>query len=63
MATRELVVMAPAETDRRVTEVALTDDGRDVLRSAAPGHAALVKELFFGDFPSADLPAPAGSLD
>ncbi|MBM2620638.1 winged helix-turn-helix transcriptional regulator [Actinoplanes sp. LDG1-06] len=63
MATRGLVVMAPAEADRRVTEVALTDDGWGVLRQAAPGHAALVKELFFGDLPSADLPGLAGSLE
>jgi DNA-binding MarR family transcriptional regulator len=63
MATRGLVVMTAAETDRRVTEVALTDAGRSLLTSAAPGHAALVKDLFFGDLPSADLPALATSLE
>jgi DNA-binding MarR family transcriptional regulator len=63
MTARGLVVMAPAATDRRVTEVALTDAGRDLLRRAAPGHAALVKDLFFGDLPSAELPALAESLE
>ena len=63
MAARGLVVTTAAATDRRVTEVALTDDGRDVLTDAAPGHAALVKELFFGDLPSAGLPALAESLE
>ena len=63
MAARGLVVMSPAEADRRVTEVALTADGRSVLEQAAPGHAALVKNLFFGDLPSAGLPALAGTLE
>jgi DNA-binding MarR family transcriptional regulator len=63
MATRGLVAMAAAETDRRVTEVTLTDHGLGVLRNAAPGHAALVKNLFFGDLPGAELPALADSLE
>ncbi|SDS94563.1 MarR family winged helix-turn-helix transcriptional regulator [Actinoplanes derwentensis] len=63
MATRGLTVMSPAATDRRVTEVALTDHGRTVLADAAPGHATLVKQLFFGDLPGGDLPALAESLE
>ncbi len=52
MATRGLVASAPAPADRRVTEVALTDGGRDVLAAAAPGHVALVRRLFFGGLPA-----------
>ena len=63
MATRGLVAMTAAAADRRVTEVALTEDGQALLRSAAPGHAALVKDLFFGDLPSDGLPALAESLE
>jgi DNA-binding MarR family transcriptional regulator len=47
MASRQLVVMAPAARDRRVTEVSLTADGRAVLSAAAPGHVELVRRLFF----------------
>jgi DNA-binding MarR family transcriptional regulator len=63
MAARGLLVMTAAETDRRVTEAALTDNGRVLLAGAAPGHAAMVKDLFFGDLPNADLPALATSLE
>ncbi|WP_250006196.1 MarR family winged helix-turn-helix transcriptional regulator [Actinoplanes sp. M2I2] len=63
MAARGLVAMTAAEADRRVTEVTLTEDGGSLLRSAAPGHAALVKNLFFGDLPPAGLPALAESLE
>ena len=57
MAARGLVANAPAPADRRVTEVALTGQGRDVLAAAAPGHVALVRKLFFGGLP-ADRIAP-----
>jgi DNA-binding MarR family transcriptional regulator len=63
MAARGLVATAPAAADRRVTEVAVTEEGRDVLGRAAPGHAALVKSLFFGDLPEAELAPLAGSLE
>jgi DNA-binding MarR family transcriptional regulator len=47
MSTRELVTCGLSATDKRVTEVALTDRGRQVLDHAAPGHVDLVRQLFF----------------
>src|SRR6266568_3726483 len=47
MSTRELVTCGPSAADKRVTEVALTDRGRQVLDQAAPGHVDLVRQLFF----------------
>ena len=38
----------PSAADRRVTEVTLTDRGRQALQEAAPGHVGLVRRLFFG---------------
>lgn len=51
MAGRGLVRSGPAATDRRVTEVELTEAGRHTLEEAAPGHVALVRSLFFGGLP------------
>ena len=49
MSRRGLIERVPSEFDRRVTEVALTEAGRQAFESAAPAHAAWVKELFFSD--------------
>jgi DNA-binding MarR family transcriptional regulator len=57
MSTRDLVSCGPSATDRRVTEVALTDHGREALEQAAPGHVDLVRNLFFDGLPP-DLTAP-----
>lgn len=43
---RAMVSTSAGQDDRRVTEVALTDLGRQVLRDAAPGHIALVRAAF-----------------
>jgi len=51
MAARGLVASAQATTDRRVTEVSCTAAGLRVLHRAAPGHLALVRQLFFGGLP------------
>jgi len=51
MAARGLVVSAQAATDRRVTEVSCTTAGLRVLDRAAPGHLALVRQLFYGGLP------------
>jgi len=48
MSTRGLVACGLSATDRRVTEVTLTGRGRQALEAAAPGHADLVRRLFFG---------------
>jgi hypothetical protein len=52
-----LTALSMAAADRRVTEVTLTDRGRQALEQAAPGHVDLVRRLFFGGLP-ADLVGP-----
>src|SRR6201984_2288767 len=52
MSARGLVTCGPSAADRRGTEVTLTDRGRQALREAAPGHAELVRRLFFGGLPA-----------
>jgi DNA-binding MarR family transcriptional regulator len=51
MSARGLVTCGPSAADRRVTEVALTSQGRQALEEAAPGHVDLVRNLFFGGLP------------
>ena len=57
MSARGLVTCELSAADRRVTEVSLTDRGRQVLAEAAPGHVDLVRRLFFGGLP-AELVGP-----
>jgi DNA-binding MarR family transcriptional regulator len=47
MAGRGLVELTPSQQDGRATDAVLTEAGRDALRQAAPGHAALVRRMFF----------------
>jgi DNA-binding MarR family transcriptional regulator len=47
MQTRGLASRETSPVDGRVTEVVLTQQGRDALTAAAPGHVELVKRLFF----------------
>jgi DNA-binding MarR family transcriptional regulator len=51
MSARGLVACGLSATDRRVTEVTLTVQGRQALEEAAPGHVDLVRRLFFGGLP------------
>ena len=57
MSDRGLVTCGLSAADRRVTEVTLTDRGRQALAAAAPGHVHLVRRLFFDGLP-ADLVGP-----
>ena len=57
MSARGLVACGLSAADRRVTEVTLTDRGRQALEEAAPGHVDLVRRLFFGGLPD-DLVGP-----
>ena len=57
MSARGVVTCGLSATDRRITEVTLTDQGRRALEAAAPGHVDLVRRLFFGGLP-ADLVGP-----
>jgi DNA-binding MarR family transcriptional regulator len=59
MSARGLVTCGLSAADRRVTEVTLTERGRQALEDAAPGHVDLVRRLFFGGLP-ADLVEPFG---
>jgi DNA-binding MarR family transcriptional regulator len=52
MAARGLVTCGLSATDRRVTEVTLTSQGRQALEEAAPGHVELVRRLFFEGLPA-----------
>ena len=47
MEARGLVERRPSSTDARATDAVLTPQGRDALHQAIPGHAALVKQMFF----------------
>jgi DNA-binding MarR family transcriptional regulator len=46
MEQRGLVERAKCPTDQRGWFVALTDDGRDAIAAAAPGHVAVVRRQF-----------------
>jgi DNA-binding MarR family transcriptional regulator len=52
MSARGLVTSGLSAADRRVTEVTLTDQGRQALAAAAPGHVDLVRRLFFAGLPA-----------
>ena len=47
MSARGLVERSPSATDGRATDAVLTAAGREAYRSAAPGHAAFVRRVFF----------------
>ncbi|MET9226237.1 MarR family winged helix-turn-helix transcriptional regulator [Lentzea sp. NPDC003310] len=63
MSRRGLVTCDLAPSDRRVTEVTLTVEGRHTLAAAAPGHVALVRRLFFDGLPEESLPQISGALE
>lgn len=48
MEARGLVARRECHDDRRGAFIELTDEGLAAIRAAAPEHAALVKEVFFG---------------
>jgi DNA-binding MarR family transcriptional regulator len=47
MEARDLLERTECDTDGRGTWVGLTDEGRRVLREAAPDHASKIRDLFF----------------
>lgn len=54
---RGLTERVQSEVDRRAIDVVLTEEGMSVIVAAAPGHAMLVKRLFFDPLPD-ELLAP-----
>ncbi|WAL64302.1 MarR family winged helix-turn-helix transcriptional regulator [Amycolatopsis cynarae] len=63
MEARGLLVLRPSKADRRATEVSLSDEGRDLLAQAAPGHVGLVQNLFFAGLPDELLPALTEAME
>lgn len=63
MAARGLVRCEVAAEDRRATEVILTSEGLCAIREATPGHAELVRRLFFGGLPDDHLGALTEALE
>jgi DNA-binding MarR family transcriptional regulator len=57
MRGRGLVLRRGAEDDRRGATVQLTDNGRAALKSAAPGHAELVRSVVFDGMSATQLRA------
>ena len=63
MSARGLVERAPSEQDRRATDAVLTDAGLAELREATPGHAALVRQMFFDGLDPDLVPVLRTALD
>jgi DNA-binding MarR family transcriptional regulator len=57
LSQRGLTKRIPSEADGRATDAVLTKKGMKVMVEAAPGHARLVKKLFFEPLPD-DLVSP-----
>lgn len=57
MVDRGLVRKEPCESDRRGAYIVVTDDGREAIAGAAPGHAAAVRHLFVDRLTAAQLDA------
>lgn len=63
MAGRNLVDREECEDDGRGSWVVVTGHGRDAIGRAAPGHAALVKDLVFDDLTTEELAVLEKVLD
>lgn len=57
MEQRGLVCREACDSDRRCSELVLTDTGRDALEAAAPGHVRAVRDLVFDPLSAADTAA------
>jgi DNA-binding MarR family transcriptional regulator len=57
LSQRGLAKRVPSEDDGRATDAVLTKKGMNAMVEAAPGHAMLVKKLFFEPLPD-ELVAP-----
>jgi DNA-binding MarR family transcriptional regulator len=55
MRARNLVERRGGEHDKRGATVTITDVGESALRTAAPGHVALVRQVFFDGMTPAQL--------
>ena len=62
MVTRGLIEIQAAPSDARAREVTSTRHGRAAFRTAAPGHAALVRNLVFSELEPREVEALADAL-
>ena len=63
MSARGLVTCDVLASDRRATEVRLTDQGWQAITDASEGHIDLVRRLFFGGLPADQLAAVTAALE
>ena len=63
MSARGLLARTPSEQDRRATDAVLTPAGLAALRAATPGHAALVRQMFFDGLDPDLVPVLRTALD
>jgi DNA-binding MarR family transcriptional regulator len=63
MSARGLVTCDVLPSDRRATEVRLTDQGWQAIADASEGHIQLVRRLFFGGLPADHLAAVTEALE
>ena len=63
MSARGLVTCDVLASDRRATEVRLTDQGWQAITDASEGHIQLVRRLFFGGLPPDHLAAVTEALE
>lgn len=57
MEKRELIIRRDCQADRRGAFAEVTSAGRALIEHAAPGHAEMVRTLFFDDLSPDDLDA------
>ncbi|WP_369139167.1 MarR family winged helix-turn-helix transcriptional regulator [Modestobacter versicolor] len=63
MSARGLVERSPSATDGRATDAVLTAAGLGALRASTPGHAALVRRMFFDGLDAELLPVLRTALE
>ncbi|GAA2703470.1 MarR family winged helix-turn-helix transcriptional regulator [Actinoplanes palleronii] len=60
---RGLLVRRPDPADGRYTNAVITEEGRDLVRRAAPGHVATVRKLIFDALGEAGVPELGRAMD
>ncbi|MGO8936787.1 MAG: MarR family winged helix-turn-helix transcriptional regulator [Mycobacterium sp.] len=63
LSERGLTKRVPSEDDGRATDAVLTKKGMNAMVDAAPGHAMLVKKLFFEPLPDELVPPFTAALE
>jgi DNA-binding MarR family transcriptional regulator len=60
---RGLTERVQSQDDGRATDAVLTKDGMDAIAAAVPGHARLVRKLFFEPLPAELVPPLTAALE